>query len=59
MQGFVRQTDRKDCLPFFRSGSRAETVFIQGEKWKKGGDGREQAVSREKGIKKRRAIIKI
>lgn len=30
MQGFMRQTDRKDCLPFFRSGSRTESVFMQG-----------------------------
>lgn len=55
----LHAADRKDWLPFFRSGSRTETVFKQGQKWKKGEDGREQAVSREKDIKKRRAIIKI
>ena len=55
----LHAADRKDCLPFFRSGSRTETVFKQGQKWKKGEDGREQAVFRESGIKKWRAIIKI
>lgn len=34
-------------------------MFKQGQKWKKGEDGREQAIFRESGIKNRRAIIKI
>lgn len=56
----ICEADRQKSLSvFFRSGSRTETVFKQGQKWKKGEDGREQAVFRESGIKKWRAIIKI
>lgn len=48
----IHGADRQKSLSvFFCSGSRMETVFIQGQKWKKGEDGREQAIFRESGIK--------
>lgn len=56
----ICEADRQKSLSvIFCSGSRMETVFIQGEKWKKGEDGRKQAVFRESSIRNQCAIIRI